>query len=423
MKFHSTYLAVTLMLAALCAVAQGRERANLIVAVNGQGDFRSIQEALDSVPAGNGRPVIILVRNGVYNEKVFIQKSHITLVGENRDSTRIVLDVLREEWHKHSNGSDWGAGVVNIDTAVTDITFANLTIYNNYGWKHGVFNKHQFAIRGAGTRIMLLHCTVVSDGGDAVSLWNKQNGMYYHADCFFEGWVDFVCPRGWCYITNSRFFGHNKSASLWHDGSGNRNQKFVITDSYFDGVPGFPLGRHHRDGQFYLLNCTFSSNMANRPIYLPVESPNAREWVWGQRHYYYGCKREGGDFAWFTDNLDKAENSPEPAGITAQWAFDGQWDPESNMPSVLPFAYLPTPKRKAKEIDKKNIRLTWVPGRNAISHKVSFGTSTEPQFRARTAAAAFQPGRLSARTTYYWRVDTVTEEGDIPGELWSFTTN
>lgn len=411
------------MLAALCEVAQGRERANIIVAVNGQGDYRSIQEAIDSVPAGNVEPVIILVRNGEYNEKVFIQKSHITLVGENRDSTRIVLDVLREEWHKQSNGSDWGAGVVNIDTGVTDITFANLTIYNNYGWKHGVFNKHQFAIRGAGTRIMLLHCNVISDGGDAVSLWNKQNGMYYHADCYFEGWVDFVCPRGWCYITNSRFFGHNKSASLWHDGSGNKNQKFVITDSYFDGVPGFPLGRHHRDGQFYLLNCTFSSNMADKPIYLPVESPNAREWVWGKRHYYHGCKREGGDFVWFADNLHTAEHSPEPDNITAQWAFDGQWDPESNMPSVLPFAYLPTPKRKAKEIEKKNIRLTWVPGRNAIAHKVFFGTSMEPQYRTQTITAAFEPGHLSARTTYYWRVDTVTEDGDFPGELWSFTSN
>ena len=144
--------------------ARARERADIVVAAGGGGDFRSIQEALNSIGSHQGKPVVILVRSGVYSEKVLIQKSEITLVGEDMDSTRIVLAELRENWNKDHNGSDWGAGVVNIDTGVTDITLANLTVYNNYGWQNGVFNKHQFAVRGAGTRIMLLHCKVISDG-------------------------------------------------------------------------------------------------------------------------------------------------------------------------------------------------------------------------------------------------------------------
>lgn len=320
--------------AACFSVGRAAAHRTIVVDKAGCGDARTIQEAVNAVPRASGTPTLIFIRNGLYAEKVYLRGSNITLMGEHRDSTRIVFAELRENWHKEHGGSDWGAGVVNIDTGAHDITLANLTVSNNYGWQHGVFNKHQFAVRGAGTRIMLLHCTITSDGGDALSLWNREDGMYYHADCRFEGWVDFVCPRGWCYITNSTFFGHNRpSASLWHDGSGDKRQKLVIRNSHFDGVPGFPLGRNHLDGQIYLIDCTFSRNMADRPFYRPPSSP--REWQWGARHYFHNCHREGGDFMWFRDNLDQAEGSPRADQVTARWAFDGRWDPESLVPGIF----------------------------------------------------------------------------------------
>ncbi len=415
------YLCVFLLTAICGATGKATERANIIVDAAGNGNFKTIQEAVNAIPSNNKMDVIVLIRNGLYSEKVFIQKSHVALVGEDRDSTRIVYAELRENWNKDHGGSDWGAGVVNIDTGVTDITLANLTVYNNYGWQKGVFNKHQFAIRGDGTRIILLDCKVMSDGGDALSLWNKQTGMYYHADCYFEGWVDFVCPRGWCYITNSRFFGHNKpSASIWHDGSNDKNQKFVIRDSYFDGVPGFPLGRNHLDGQIYLIDCRFSESMANRPFYRPPSSP--REWQWGDRHYFHNCHRDGGDYEWFKDNLEKAENSPHAEDITAKWTFDGKWDPEATMTSVLPFSFLPSPKRNASDVSADGVRLTWVPGRNADSHNLYFGKSNPPEYKGNQKEQGFDPGRLESNATYFWRVDEVTSDGVVPGELWSFRT-
>src|SRR5437867_4186453 len=239
----------------MCAVAA--ENPEIVVAKDGSGDFRSIQAALDASPAHNATTVVIFIKKGVYNEKLFMANSYVTLLGEDRDNTRIVYAELRKTWNASHNGSDWGSATVNIDSTTRDITFANLTIYNNYGSLYGTHD-HQFAIRGFGTRVMILGCNVTADGGDTVSLWNREDGMYYHAECYFEGWVDYVCPRGWCYVTNSQFFGHNKpSASIWHDGSHDRRQKFVIRDSFFDGVSGFPLGRNHLDAQFYLISCTF----------------------------------------------------------------------------------------------------------------------------------------------------------------------
>jgi pectinesterase len=400
--------------------AWGGHTIRLTVDSDGCGEFRSIQSAVASLDVRDATPAIITVRNGLYREQVFIRRSHLTIVGEDKDSTRIVVPVLRAAWQLTHGGSDWGAGVVNIDSGATDIVIANLTVFNDYGGLYGAYNKHQFAIRGAGTRIMLLHCAVRSDGGDALSLWNREDGMYYHADCDFEGWVDYVCPRGWCYITGSRFFGHNtQSASLWHDGSADKRQKFVIRNSWFDGRSGFPLGRNHRDGQIYLIDCRFSENMADRPFYRPPSSP--APWRWGDRHYFAGCHRIGGDYPWFADNLQTAEGAPSAREITARWTFDGRWDPEQNPPSVLPFAYFPHPASGAQVARQAGLQVRWTPGLDAIGHAVSFGQTNPPAFRGIQSANAYSPPDLKAGTRYYWRIDEITKQDTIQGPVWEFT--
>ena len=58
-----------------------KDKANIIVAQDGSGQFSKVQDAIDSVPADNKQNIIILIRNGVYHEKLFITKSFITLVG------------------------------------------------------------------------------------------------------------------------------------------------------------------------------------------------------------------------------------------------------------------------------------------------------------------------------------------------------
>ncbi|MCB0747014.1 MAG: hypothetical protein KDC90_06060, partial [Ignavibacteriae bacterium] len=210
--------------------------------------------------------------------------------------------------------------------------------------------------------------------------------------------------------------------------------------SYFDGVPGFPLGRHHSDAQFYLLNCIFSENMADVPIFWPV-SPNATEWTWGERHYFYNSHRIGGDYDWFKNNLTEAENSPSPEEVNAKWTFSGKWDPEKEMPSVLPFVFLPKPRNASYNIDTKEIILTWIPSRNAESFNVYFWKSKFPQAlkngeKLKDGPSAqgkpiliknqkekyFEPGSLENNATYYWRIDEIIGDSVIEGPLWHFTT-
>lgn len=393
------------------------ESADFVVAQDGSGDFGTIQAALDALPKDEEVNRTILVRKGEYREKLFITRGHVSIVGEDRDTTRIVFSELRKNW-RAAHPDDFGAAVINIADGVSDVVIANLTVLNDYGRTHDGEHDHQFAIRSmdTATRIAILDANVIADGGDTLSLWNVESGLTYYADSYFEGWVDYVCPRGWAYVTNSRFFGHNDNASIWHDGSRHEDSKFVIRHSQFDGVPGFPLGRNHRDAQFYLLDCEYSANMADRPIH-PAPAPDPRKW--GERTYYSNDHRAGGDFAWFADNLRTASGSPHDDDVTAEWTFGGRWDP-AKIPPVLPFAAIPRPENGWRWADPAGVALRWTRGRNATASRVYFGTSATPELRGEQSTTSFDTGALERGKTYYWRVDSVTPDGVVAGKLWSF---
>jgi pectin methylesterase-like acyl-CoA thioesterase len=65
------------------------QQARVVVDAAGHGDFRTIQEAINSLPDSAAVPRTIFIRNGVYHEKVFIEKNNIVLEGENREQTTI----------------------------------------------------------------------------------------------------------------------------------------------------------------------------------------------------------------------------------------------------------------------------------------------------------------------------------------------
>lgn len=295
---------------------------DITVAADGSGDYKTLTDAINNLPMYTYERVVIYIKKGIYNEKIRIEQDNITLLGENKDSTIIQYSQLREDWQK--NKDFIGPAVINIHA--DDIILKNLTIINT----QPQLGPHAFTIYGTGTRTILYNCKVLSKGGDTVSLWNYKEGMYYHAKCEFEGGVDFVCPRGWCYITDSRFYENSRTAAIWHAATTEETQRLVIKNSYFDGVEGFHLGRHHYDAAFYLLNCTFSKTMSDKPIYhvtYPDQPERNRPYFWGDRYYFDNCKKEGNEFPWLQNNLKEANINAN--NITVTWTFDGKWNPES----------------------------------------------------------------------------------------------
>ena len=304
---------------------------DITVAADGSGDYRTIQQALDSIPPDNRQRMIIFIKDGVHHEKVRIDPDFVTLHGESRQGTRIEFAQGADEFTKQPDKI--GRAVVNING--DDFVMANLTVKNT----HGVIGPHAFAVTGKGDRTVIEDCDVLSDGADTLALWGDRSGSY-QARLNIRGSVDFVCPRGWCYMTDCTFYEVNPKAhaSIWHDGSEDKDMKFVLRNCRFDGVDNWILARHHHDAQFFLLDCRFSKAMTNlgpyRVIY-PISGDKPSDTdakknrdldasnIWGERAFFYDCHRDGGDYAWHTNNLAVA-----PELVSAAWTFAGKWDPE-----------------------------------------------------------------------------------------------
>ena len=54
----------------------------MIVAKNNQGDFDSVQAAIDSIPSSNTTWCTIYIKNGVYKEKIHITSPYIRLLAK-----------------------------------------------------------------------------------------------------------------------------------------------------------------------------------------------------------------------------------------------------------------------------------------------------------------------------------------------------
>ena len=270
----------------------------IVVDISGNADFTSIQDAINSLPEKANTHRIIFIRKGLYREKIFIEKNFISLVGEDKENTKLVISLACDIW-RCENPDDWGVATINLKG--NDIVLENLSISNDFGFDHineinGIHvdcpgdslnhfktvkrDGHQMALRTfTTTRLIVRNCILRAFGGDTVSPWNTDDGMFYFKNCLMEGGVDFYCPRGWSYAENCVFVAHSKTAAIWHDGSKVKDSKTVLKNCVFTGEDGFKLGRYHRDAQFYLINCFFPANMSDTPIYLNPSIPqNNIQW-------------------------------------------------------------------------------------------------------------------------------------------------
>ncbi|GAB3581411.1 pectate lyase [Hymenobacter daeguensis] len=376
----------------------------VVVAASGKGDFRTVQEAINSLPAHAAQPRTILIKNGTYHEKLYIDgKDQVVLQGESEKGVVLTYAQSRDAWHCTAGPDDWGVATLNVRNA-PDLTLENLTVINSHGFdRQGKPDEvitcigstepkkigsggHQMALRtfAGSPRIAVKHCTFRALGGDTVSPWDTENGLFYFKDCTLEGGVDFYCPRGWAYAENCRFECHSTSAAIWHDGSGSQDSKTVLRNCTFTGDDGFKLGRFHREAQFYLVGCKFAQNMADADIYWAQSGPGAR--LWGRRVYYADCHRQGGDYAWMKDNLATAAGAPRPEQITANWAFGGRWNVDKTQPALPAPAIAPVATDSTAEkmlVYQRNVG-GWP--KAVGSEKVDYGHRLTPAVRASTLA-------------------------------------
>jgi pectin methylesterase-like acyl-CoA thioesterase len=185
----------------------------LTVSAAGGGDFCTVQGAIDFVPEGNTKQVVIDVLPGVYTEMVYVRpdRPHITVRGAGRDRTVIQYannDRLNGDAHLLNSPPDanvclrrvlptldlhncWRAmfGVDAPDFTIADVTLHNTTPFGG---------SQAEAFRGNNERIAL----------DRVNLESFQDtlrlqGKGFVTDSYIEGDVDFIWGTGAIFVQNS----------------------------------------------------------------------------------------------------------------------------------------------------------------------------------------------------------------------------
>ena len=99
------------------------------VAADGTGDFYSVQDAVNKVPATGG---LVLVAPGVYRERVLVRQNHVTLKSANPDPRRTVIVY---DLSQGTRGSEAG-GVATVRVRGDDFLAENITFENDFNPKH-----------------------------------------------------------------------------------------------------------------------------------------------------------------------------------------------------------------------------------------------------------------------------------------------
>lgn len=149
---------------------------------NGTGDFRTIQEAINSVRTADPRGLItIRIKNGVYKEKLVIPPhvTNIKIVGEDRDKTIINYD-------DHANINKMGTfKTYTFLLSGNDITLENLTIENS-----SAELGQAVALHIEGDRVVVRNCRLL---GHQDTLYTGRDGArQYFENCYIEGTTDFI---------------------------------------------------------------------------------------------------------------------------------------------------------------------------------------------------------------------------------------
>ena len=170
------------LLALLCGLlsvaAEGQPSKRIVVAADGSGNFKSVQQAVDQIPDGNTKPVVIHIKPGVYQEQVRVGagKRFITFRGEDAKKTVITYKLSAQQ-----------AGNTRLAFAVlvnaSDFRAEHLTFENSFGP-----GSQAVAVFVDAERATFQDCRFL--GWQDTLFVNGSRHLF--KDCYIEGHVDFI---------------------------------------------------------------------------------------------------------------------------------------------------------------------------------------------------------------------------------------
>ena len=159
----------------------------IVVARDGTGQFRTVDEAIEVCRAFMDYHKVIYVKKGTYKEKLIIPQwlQNIEICGEDRDQTVITYD---DHANIRTTERPNGMGTFRTYTLKiqgSNITLKNITIENNAA-KLG----QAVALHTEGDRLTFINCRFL---GHQDTIYTGNGGCrHYFFQCYIEGTTDFI---------------------------------------------------------------------------------------------------------------------------------------------------------------------------------------------------------------------------------------
>ncbi len=234
----------------------------ITVAKDNSGDFNSIQQAVDSIPAGT--PETIYIKKGIYKERVEVRKNNISFVGESTDDT-----IITESYYARMimpDGSKRGTfRSYTFFVYADNFTASNLTFENAAGF--GDEFGQAIAVYAEGDNITFRNCKILGHQDTLFTgplpMKEKQPGGFtgptidgirrvvhqLYEDCYIAGEIDFIFGSATAYFKNCTLFALNRNQEI--------NAYYTAPSTYEGQAFGYVFER-----------CTFTGNCPPKSVAL-----------------------------------------------------------------------------------------------------------------------------------------------------------
>ncbi|CAN4113356.1 unnamed protein product [Withania somnifera] len=260
------------------------------VSQDGSGNFKTIKEALASIPFYNKRRVILDIKPGLYREKINIRKSlpFVTFRGDSSNPPRITGNDTAS-----ATGTD-GTPLKTFQSATVSVdadyfVAINVIFENTAPHVVGTAGEQAVALRISGNKAAFYNCSLY---GSQDTLYDHK-GLHYFNNCFIQGSVDFIFGYGRSLYENCQLNSvAKKVASLTAQKRTNASilSGFSFKNSAITGTGSVYLGRAWGDYSRVIFSYTYMDK-----IVLPLGWSDWGKTSRDSRVYYgeYRCSGPG----------------------------------------------------------------------------------------------------------------------------------
>ena len=300
----------------------------ITVAKDNSGDFNSIQQAVDSIPAGT--PETIYIKKGIYKERVEVRKNNISFVGESTDDT-----IITESYYARMimpDGSKRGTfRSYTFFVYADNFTASNLTFENAAGF--GDEFGQAIAVYAEGDNITFRNCKILGHQDTLFTgplpMKEKQPGGFtgptidgirrvvhqLYEDCYIAGEIDFIFGSATAYFKNCTLFALNRNQEInafYTAPSTYEGQAFgyVFESCTFTGncpPKSVALSRPWRiHAKTVLLNCSYSDQIIDEG-FTDWNKPESHETVYYAEYNGHGDGYKPEKRAAYVHQLNESE--------------------------------------------------------------------------------------------------------------------